>query len=212
VLVGAFDSFGERRRELLWRLKVVEEELDGGRLGLGPGGERHEPLQAELLPLPITVPHLPDLTQNELTQLDYRVMQLTTGPHPVSLLRPQLSRLGVVCLAEARAATPGRRLLVAGLVITRQAPHSARGMRFFTVADESGHLDLVFAPNVFLANRSLANHHPMLVAEGVVQAADQVVSLLVKRLYPIPVLSSIELGHEAHGEAALTVSTSHDYH
>jgi error-prone DNA polymerase len=212
VLVGAFDSFGERRRELLWRLKAVEEELKGGRMGLGVTGDRQKPIQAELLPLPVEPPRLPDLSPSELTQLDYRVMQLTTGPHPVSLLRPHLSLLGVVPLAEARAATPGRRLLVAGLVITRQAPHSARGMRFFTVADESGHLDLVFAPNVFLENRSLANHHPMLIAEGVVQSADQVVSLLVKKLHPVPGPNSTGPAGGPEAEGVLMVSTSHDYH
>ncbi len=197
VGVGAFDAFEKSRRDLLWRLKPVEEELDRGTRRLAGA-----PLQEELLPLPAPPPALPELSQAELTLADYRVMGLTTGPHPIALLRPALEELGVTPLAEARSAAPASRLLVAGLVITRQAPHSAKGMRFFTLADESGHLDLVFTPQVYRANRALASHRHLLLASGVLRSADGVASLLVQELLPPPAPAAGEL---------VPTPTSHDY-
>ncbi|MHB8555901.1 MAG: DNA polymerase III subunit alpha [Candidatus Dormibacteria bacterium] len=204
VLVGALDGFGEPRRKLLWRLKALEDELAGRLGGRGKAeGERTGPTQEELLPLPAPAPALPTLSLRERVLTDYRVMELTTGPHPASLLRPQLVELGVVPLAEARSSGPDRRLRVAGLVITRQAPHSARGMRFFTLADETGHLDLVFSPEVYWHNRTLASHEDWLCAEGVVRAADGVASLLVERLLAMP-------GVRQPSDSLPRVS--HDYH
>ena len=204
VLVGALDGFGEPRRQLLWRLKALEDEL-AGRLGSRgkAAGERARPIQAELLPLPAPAPALPELSLRERVLTDYRVMELTTGPHPVALLRSQLVELGVVSLAQARSSAPNRRLRVAGLVITRQAPHSARGMRFFTLADETGHLDLIFFPEVYRSNRPLASREPWLCAEGVVRAADGVVSLLVERLLTLP---------GAKQAAGSLPVVAHDYH
>jgi len=201
VIVGAFDSFGEPRRKLLWRLKPVEEALATMRM------EQDVPVQGELLPLPALPPALPELSQRERVQADYRVMELTTGPHPVELLRLGLNRLGVVRLAHARSASAGSRLLVAGLVITRQAPPSAQGMRFFTLADESGHLDLVFSPQVYRENRSLASHESLLLALGRLRSADGVASLMVERLLPLP--GSTE---GADGGELVPSATSHDYH
>ncbi len=203
VMVGAFDSFGEPRRELLWRLKPVEESVATTHRGKERGGA----IQGELMSLPAVPPALPELSQRERAQVDYRVMEMTTGPHPVELLRGVLDGLGVVRLAHARSAPAGSRLLVAGLVITRQAPPSAHGMRFFTVADESGHLDLVFSPQVYRDNRSLASHQSLLLAKGSLRSADGVASLMVERLLPLPAFVD---GTEAG--KVIPCATSHDYH
>ena len=204
VLVGAFDGFAEPRRKLLWRLKEVEDALAerSGTWGK-PKWDDSRPRQAELISLPAPAPALPALSLRELVSTDYRVMGLTTGPHPMALLRPRLGELGVVTLAEARTTAPNRRLRVAGMVITRQAPHSAGGIRFFTLADETGHLDLVFVPEVYRSNRALASHEPSLCAEGVLRSADGAVSLLVERLFPWP---------QDAGLADSLPLLSHDYH
>ncbi len=188
VLVGALDSFAVPRRELLWRLRQVEDELAA-------------PEQGWLLPLPAPAPALPPMSTADKLGIDYRFLGLSTGPHPVELLRPRLSALGAVRLAEARTAGHGARLTVLGLVITRQAPPSAKGMRFFTLADETGHLDLVIPPEVHRRHRQLAHHQPLICAQGVIRAADGVVSLAVERLLPLP-----------EAPAGVTPSTSHDYH
>ncbi|HEY6537898.1 MAG TPA: error-prone DNA polymerase [Candidatus Dormibacteraeota bacterium] len=200
VMLGALDSFGESRRKLLWRLKAVEDALTGSR-----------PRQEVLLELPAEPPALADLTQAERAAADYRIMGMTTGAHLVSFLRPELAELGAIPLAEARRAERGQRLRTAGLVITRQAPHSAHGMRFFTVVDETGQLDLVLRPQVYRAHRAWANHDPVICAEGVIQGDDGVASLAVERLLRLPAAGLPE-------ETATPVASlfpapgSHDYY
>ncbi|MGH7705329.1 MAG: DNA polymerase III subunit alpha [Candidatus Dormibacteria bacterium] len=215
VLVGALDSFGESRRKLLWRLKAVEESLlgvRGSRATMTPardGAPRAR--QAQLLELPAEPPPLTELTQLERAAADYRVMGLTTGPHLVSFIRPQLSELGALPLVEARRAGAATRVRTAGLVITRQAPYSAHGMRFFTLVDETGQLDLVLRPQVYRAHRSWANHEPVICAEGVLQVADGTTSLLVERLLPLS--SSGDARPPAPFSDPLFLAPSaHDYH
>ena len=187
VLVGALDGFAVPRRELLWRLRGVEDEIES------PG-------QPWLLALPAPAPELPLMTPEERLEADYRFLGLSTGPHPVELVRPRLATLGAVRLQEARSAAPGARLTVLGLVITRQAPPSAHGLRFFTLADESGHLDLVIPPEVHRRHRHLAHHRPLICARGVMRSVDGVVSMAVERLLPLPETAAVAPS-----------ATSHDY-
>jgi len=229
VMVGALDSFGESRRQLLWRLKAVEETLVGSRpLRVTAGARRGEPgprlgeeellsaqprraRQEQLLELPAHPPALADLTAMERAAADYQIMGLTTGAHLVSFLRPQLTLLGAVPLAEVKEAAPGSRVLTAGLVITRQAPHSAHGMRFFTVVDETAQLDLVLRPEVYRAHRSWANHDPVIGAAGLLQVADGSRSLLVERLVRLPRTARSQPESSLVG-SLFPAPSSHDYH
>jgi error-prone DNA polymerase len=220
VMLGALDSFGESRRKLLWRLKAVEEALTGSRpkRSASPGEKAEEtdaPLpaarQGQLLELPAQPPQLADLTALERAAADYRIMGLTTGAHLVSFLRPQLGDLGAIPLAQARQARRGSRLLTGGLVITRQAPQSAHGMRFFTVVDETGQLDLVLSPEVYRTHRSWANHDPVICAEGVLQGADGVTSLSVERLLRLP--RTVPAGESVSPvDSLFPAPAAHDYH
>jgi error-prone DNA polymerase len=164
-----------------------------------------------LLELPAAPPRLADLTARERAAADYRIMGLTTGEHLVSFLRSQLSELGAIPLAEARQAGNGSRLRAAGLVITRQAPYSAHGMRFFTVVDETAHLDLVLRPQVYRAHRSWANHEPVICAEGVLQVADGALSLMVERLLPLPRLVP-QVADPTPTDSLFPAPSAHDYH
>ncbi len=215
VMVGALDSFGESRRKLLWRLKSVEEELTGSRgQRSAPSSGQAKPANArqqQLLALPAEPPRLADLTARERAAADYRIMGLTTGEHLVSFLRTQLTELGAIPLAEVRQLGNGTRVRAAGLVITRQAPYSAHGMRFFTVVDETAHLDLVLRPPVYQAHRSWANHEPVICAEGVLQVADGALSLLVERLLPLP-RQVPQAADPTPTDSLFPVPSAHDYH
>jgi error-prone DNA polymerase len=229
VMLGALDSFGESRRKLLWRLKAVEEALSGSRptrSDLSRASQEPEnsapekgksgsptPVarQGQLLELPAQPPRLTDLTALERAAADYRIMGLTTGAHLVSFLRPQLEQMGAVSLAQARRQERGSRVLTAGLVITRQAPQSAHGMRFFTVVDETGQLDLVLRPQVYRAHRAWANHDPVICAEGVLQGADGVTSLSVDRLLRLP--RAVSVGETLSPvDSLFPAPSAHDYH
>ena len=119
------------------------------------------------------------MTERDRVAADYAVLGVSTGPHLVSLLRPSLDALGCIPLARVGELADGSRITVAGLVIARQAPVSAKGFRFFTLADEGAHLDLVFRPEVARRTRAVANAHPLLMVEGTLEVSAGRRNLLV---------------------------------
>jgi len=191
VRCGAFDRVhpGRPRRELLWELAAAESSLPlRRRSGAGdhpsavpgpPHGRGHvvaAPAVAAappgpLLELPAPAPALPPMSERDRVAADYEVLGVSTGPHRVSLLRPALDALGCIPLARVGDFRDGSRITVAGLVIARQAPLSARGFRFFTLADEGAHLDLIFRPEVARRTRAVANAHPLLMVEGTLEVS-----------------------------------------
>jgi len=185
ILAGAFDAFEIPRRRLLWELPLLLERLEEGALLTEP-------------PEPVT---LPALTALERTALDYRILGLTPGPHVITYYRPQFDAAGVVPTRDLRAHSDRMAVRVGGLVITRQAPGTAHGFRFFTLADEWGHVDITFRPDVYQRFRRLARE-PVLVIDGILQKGDGgVISVLAQRVTvpPRPVGPALQ-------------PSSHDYH
>ena len=122
-----------------------------------------------LLELPATPPALPEMDERTRVLTEYALSEVSTGRHLLSFIRAQLAALDCRPLATIRDLADGTRVRVAGLVIARQAPASASGFRFFTLADEDAHLDLIFRPAVVTRTRRVANHNPLLMVEGRLQ-------------------------------------------
>jgi error-prone DNA polymerase len=116
------------------------------------------------------------------TVAEYRISELSTGPHLVAFLREPLRALGCTPLGEVAGLADGTRLRVGGLVIARQAPMTAKGFRFFTLADEGGHLDLILRPPVVRRTRSVANFHPLLLVDGRLQSEAGRLNLIVEEV------------------------------
>ncbi|HEX4755230.1 MAG TPA: DNA polymerase III subunit alpha [Candidatus Dormibacteraeota bacterium] len=145
--------------------------LAGNRLGdLAPAVRRLEadPLPS-LLEAPAPPPPLPEMDERTRVLTEYVLSEVSTGAHLLSFIRAQLASLGCRPLDTIRDLPDGSRVRVAGLVIARQAPASASGFRFFTLADEEAHLDLIFRPAVVTRTRRIANHNPLLMVEGRLQ-------------------------------------------
>jgi error-prone DNA polymerase len=174
VMVGAFDSFGSPRRQLLWGW---QERWDGR------GLRRRVPTQGELS-LPGAAPALPGLTELETTRLEYRISDLSTGRHLVHFYRGRLRAMGALRSSDALRQPAGRAIRVAGLVITRQAPSTANRIRFFTLEDEDGHVNVTIKPDVYDRFRRQAAQ-PVLAIDGVVQSQDGVWSLLASAIVPV---------------------------
>lgn len=190
---------GRHRRELLWELKQVEESLPprtaarreagaeapaatrrpprgrGAVAGSRLGDEAHAVRRLDtdppppLLEVPAAAPPLPVMDERTRVLTEYALSEVSTGRHLLSFIREQLTSLGCRPLATIRDLAAGTRVRVAGLVIARQAPASASGFRFFTLADEDAHLDLIFRPDVVARTRRVANHNPLLMVEGRLQ-------------------------------------------
>ena len=157
--------------------------IAGTRYGDAPHQPRDvstDPAQP-LVELPAPAPHLPPLDERTRVETEYALTEVSTGPHLVTFIRTQLDALGCVPLAAVRDLRNGVRVRVAGLVITRQAPVSARGFRFFTLADGDAHLDLVFRPAVAQRTRRVARH-PLLMVDGTLQVVQGRVNVVVQRV------------------------------
>jgi error-prone DNA polymerase len=157
--------------------------IAGNRLGDVPHTPRDpsaDPVPP-LVALPAPPPPLPVMDERTRVNTEYALTEVSTGPHLVSFMRDGLDALGCVPLAQVRDRADGTRIRVAGLVITRQQPSTARGFRFFTLADEDAHLDLVFRPAV--VRRTLeVSRHPLLMVDGRLQVEHGRVNVLVEKV------------------------------
>ncbi|MFI5312333.1 MAG: DNA polymerase III subunit alpha, partial [Gemmatimonadales bacterium] len=189
---GAFDAFvqdepaARRRRVALWRvLEAVRG--DAGPLALFP--ETQVPAG------------LPPLSAPELTEADYRVTGLSLNGHPMRHLRALLVPNGVLTARDACSrARDGERVGVAGLVICRQRPGTAKGFVFLTLEDETGMLNVVITPQRFEKQALLISRTPLLLVRGRLQIANNVVNLKAEEF--------IALGAAAGAEHA----QRHDFH
>ncbi len=172
VMVGAFDALGRPRRELLWGW---QERWHGH--GLRRGIDK----QAELR-LNGTAPDLPEIDAFDANQLEYRISDLSTGHHLIHFCRDRLRAMGALESNRLAGIPDHRQVRVAGLVITRQAPSTAKKIRFFTLEDEFGQVNVTIKPDVYERYRQVANRQPILVIDGVMQRQDGVYSILASHI------------------------------
>jgi error-prone DNA polymerase len=179
VMVGAFDALGQPRRELLWGW---QERWHGH--GLRRGIDKQAELQ-----LNGTAPGLPAVDAFDANQLEYRISDLSTGHHLIHFCRERLRQLGALESNKLAAIGNSQKVRVAGLVITRQAPSTAKKIRFFTLEDEFGQVNITIKPDIYERYRQVANRQPILVIDGVMQRNDGVYSVLashIKALQGVP--------------------------
>ena len=204
AMAGAFDGFLktepnlERRRAALW------EVLDAARGDAGPlaprkgeGGRRKE---KNLLSPPSSA-LLPRMSPHELTEADYRMTGVSLNGHPMLHLRDVMRQNGVLSAAEIqKRARDGDRVAIAGLVICRQRPGTAKGFVFLTLEDETGMVNVVVTPKRFERQALLISTTPLLLIRGVLQIEQSVVNVRADYFRAL----QAELGAEHY--------KSHDFH
>jgi error-prone DNA polymerase len=179
VMVGGFDALGQPRRELLWGW---QERWHGH--GLRQGISKQSELR-----LNGTAPALPEIDEFDANQLEYRISDLSTGHHLIHFCRERLQKLGALESNKLAGIRNNQKVRVAGLVITRQAPSTAKKIRFFTLEDEFGQVNVTIKPDVYERYRQVANRQPILVIDGVMQRNDGVYSVLashIEALHGVP--------------------------
>jgi error-prone DNA polymerase len=190
---GACDLFGWPRRQLLWRLGLAPRSVSAGE-----GGE------ARQLVLPIEptteIPELPDETVWERVLSDYRSIGLSTGQHPIELLRAHLPK-EVRASCDLPHARHGEQVAVAGMVVARQRPSTANGIIFMLLEDEHGHINLVIPPPTYDKYRTYVRGEPLLLARGRFEHIERNRNIVVNEL-----ASLAELARQASGETELLVS------
>jgi error-prone DNA polymerase len=167
---GAMASLGVTRREGLWAAGALAG-IGPDRLALAPG---------------IDAPALPEMGGGE----EHRADLWSTGVsshHPVEFIRSRLDEQGCVRIADLLARKRnGWRARVGGIITHRQRPHTARGVIFFNLEDETGLLNVVVLPEVWQEHKQTARRQIGLVIDGVVEYRDGVTNLVAREFSPWP--------------------------
>jgi len=198
----AFGSLDLPRREALWQAKGFGEAP----LPLF----RHDP-DAEDGAEPLI--ELPAAGLGEQVAEDYRALMLSLKAHPLSLLRERLRGRGYSACERLAEMKHGRRASVAGLVVCRQRPGSAKGVIFLTLEDETGVANLIVWPHRFEALRKVILGSSLLAVHGEVQREGQVIHLLVERAHDLtPLLARLDGEREAPPHSEEVRVKSRNFH
>ena len=169
---GAFGSLGLSRRGALWHA-LAHDPKDC---------PQDRPLLAGLEADGQTPATIPPLAPAEEVLADYRTTGLSLRAHPLEFLRAGLDRLGVAPARQLATLPNGGPVRVAGIVLVRQRPSTAKGITFVTLEDETGVANLVIRPDVWQRFRQAALGATVLLAQGRLERYGQVIHVLVGRL------------------------------
>jgi error-prone DNA polymerase len=163
----AFRSVGLDRRQALWEISANDRPL-----GLFTG----QPTEKEEVPLP-------KMKDSEHVVQDYAAMALSLKAHPVSFVREKLQQLHIIPTLQLTKGKNGDFVKVAGLVLVRQRPGTAKGVCFITIEDETGVANLVVFQNLFEEYRKPILQSKLLMVEGQLQREGEVIHVIVQRCH-----------------------------
>jgi error-prone DNA polymerase len=157
---GAFEAFQPGRRRAAWEALRVAGDL----LPLAP---------ARVLPFDPR-----EMEGEELIFLDYLATGISTHGHPMEHIRARLDAAGVTPSRDLASVFPGEKIVVAGLVVARQHPETAKGTVFVLLEDEWGFLNVIVPRETFAKNREVVKFSPFLVIEGRFEREDRVMNVI----------------------------------
>ena len=197
--IGALNAFGHDRRSALWQIErairpagELFEESEDRKIGssedrnieCADAASESTNRTSKLPTFRSSDPRSPltPMTPNERLIADYDGTSLTIGPHPMALCRGDLALRGVQRATDLPRSRSGRRVRVAGAVITRQRPGTAKGFVFLTLEDETGIANIIVRPDLFADYRTAIVGAPYLLVEGTLQIQDGVTSVKAERV------------------------------
>jgi error-prone DNA polymerase len=175
--IGALAPLGGTRRTNLWTAAMPHP----GPLFADPPGE----------PSPLS-----EMTDVERLAADYAGTSVTLGRHPMTLRRAALRRRGVLSARDLAGVQNGVRVLVAGSVIVRQRPGTAKGFVFLSLEDETGIANVIVRPPVFMRYRLTLVSEPYLLVDGIAQQQDGVISVRAIGVKALPALGHHVPSHD----------------
>ena len=181
---GAFGSLGLTRRGALWDA-LGEDQKELPLFDRRVCTAHQEPGTDVLLrgAHPTTnQPALPKMSAAEEVLADYRSTGLSLKAHPMKFLRAELERMDVVPAEQLNSRPDGKPVGVAGIVLVRQRPGTAKGITFVTLEDETGQANLIIRPAVWKRWRRAALGATLLLAHGGLQRQGQIIHVLVTKL------------------------------
>jgi error-prone DNA polymerase len=170
------------RRDALWQVERVARDP----------GPLYEKLEET------TTSPLQPMTLNERLNADLRGTGITIGRHPMAHQRAWLDTMKVTPAGDLKQMRNGMWVKVAGWVIVRQRPGTAKGFVFLSMEDETGIANVIVTPQLFETNRLALVNFPFLLIEGVLQHQDNVVSVKARRIQPLEMKIESPGSHDFH--------------
>jgi error-prone DNA polymerase len=182
--VGALNFIqSSSRRDALWQVERVTR--DAGELYEGLlENDGNSPLQ--------------QMSLTERVDADFRGTGLTVGKHPVAYHRLELNKLRALRAVDIRKLRNGTFVRVAGWVIVRQRPGTAKGFMFLSLEDETGVSNIIVTPQLFEKYRLELVDHPFLLIEGALQNQDNVISVKASHIQPLSFAVAATPSHDFH--------------
>ncbi len=196
----AFGSIGLGRREALWQVRALDEAAKGGEMPLFDRNGSDDLVRE-------VVVSLPQMRQSEAVIEDYRTLSLSLKGHPVGFLRDKLAKSGVIANAQIASMHNGRMVRIAGLVVVRQRPGSAKGVVFMTLEDETGIANAIVWPKLMEKYRGVVIGARLVCLHGKVQHADGVTHVVARHLEDATPMLAALLEAARHADFASAEAT-----
>ena len=152
----------------------------------------------ETIPEPDRGSPLAQMTAEERLVADFHGTGMTVGPHPMAYYRDEMDARGVLRAADLASRRNGASVRVAGAVIARQRPGTAKGFVFLSLEDETGISNAIITPDIFDQNRFTVVGGRFLLIEGRLQNVDNVISVKADRVEILPVSEAAVVSHDFH--------------
>jgi error-prone DNA polymerase len=165
IWVGGLDDFGLTRRELLWQAGLwLGPEMDPERTG---GRKDHAQVEMALADPYAGIP-FGDMGADERMVSEYRMLRFSASLHPLALIRGQLPR-GTISSGQMKALPNGSTVRLAGIVVARQRPQTAKGYVFVLFEDEDGPINVIVKPKIYQRDRTTIRMEPFVAVRGRLQ-------------------------------------------
>jgi error-prone DNA polymerase len=200
--VGALNRLGNQRgfhrRSALWQVErtartagPLYELGDDEKMPVGGAEVNYDSEESARSPLA-------QMNAEERLVADFRGTGMTVGPHPMAYHRAELRKMGIRSAAELAHLPDGMQVRIAGGVIARQRPGTAKGFVFLSMEDETGIANAIISPQLFEECHVVVVHQQFLMIEGQLQNQDNVVSVKSQRIRPLIITRAPTTSHDFH--------------
>jgi len=184
--IGALNTIDTvaHRRDALWQVEKAGRPVGSLLRGIA---------DRELDTMPLAA-----MTTDERLSADFSGIGLTTGPHPFAYQRGSLRAMGCVAAADLIHCAQNTMIHIAGCVIARQRPGTAKGFVFLSLEDETGIANIILTPDLFERERLTVTRHRFLHIHGLLQNNDGVVHVKAKTIAPFQMPEVAISSHDFH--------------
>ena len=141
---------------------------------------------------------LQPMTAEERLVADFHGTGMTAGPHPMAYHRAELRKQGIQSANELGTIPDGTWVRIAGSVIARQRPGTAKGFVFLSIEDETGISNAIITPKLFEQDHVVVVHQQFLLIEGPLQNQDNVISVKAAHIRPLSITRAETVSHDFH--------------